>query len=135
MDFLSETGIARIHAHEDALARTRTASAAAAVSSSVLKYDQENRTAPCSSVPRARWSRGGQWALEIRPFTVGGTGVQSYSEAQPGEYPTRLEAGTLNGHGLAGLSAALDFLAETGIEHIHTHGVFLPARRWRPPPP
>ena len=59
--------------------------------------------------------------LEIRPFAVGGTGVQSYSEAQPGEYPTRLEAGTLNGHGLAGLSAALDFLAETGIEHIHTH--------------
>ena len=49
--------------------------------------------------------------LEIRPFAVGGTGVQSYSEAQPGEYPARLEAGTLNGHGLAGLSAALDFLA------------------------
>ena len=59
--------------------------------------------------------------LEIRPFTVGGTGVQSYSEAQPGEYPTRLEAGTLNGHGLAGLSAALDFLSETGIARIHAH--------------
>ena len=59
--------------------------------------------------------------LEIRPFAVGGTGVQSYSEAQPGEYPARLEAGTLNGHGLAGLSAALDFLAETGIENIHAH--------------
>ena len=59
--------------------------------------------------------------LEIRPFTVGGTGVQSYSEAQPGKYPTRLEAGTLNGHGLAGLSAALDFLSETGIARIHAH--------------
>ena len=59
--------------------------------------------------------------LEVRPFTVGGTGVQSYSEAQPGEYPTRLEAGTLNGHGLAGLSAALDFLSETGIARIHAH--------------
>lgn len=59
--------------------------------------------------------------LEIRPFTVGGTGVQSYSEAQPGEYPTRLEAGTLNGHGLAGLSAALDFLSGTGIARIHAH--------------
>ncbi len=59
--------------------------------------------------------------LEIRPFTVGGTGVQSYSEAQPGDYPTRLEAGTLNGHGLAGLSAALDFLSETGIARIHAH--------------
>lgn len=59
--------------------------------------------------------------LEIRPFAVGGTGVRSYSEAQPAEYPTRLEAGTLNGHGLAGLSAALDFLSETGIENIHAH--------------
>lgn len=59
--------------------------------------------------------------LEIRPFAVGGTGVQSYSEAQPAEYPTRLEAGTLNGHGLAGLSAALDFLNETGAETVHAH--------------
>lgn len=56
--------------------------------------------------------------LEVRPFAVGGTGVQSYSETQPAEYPTRLEAGTLNGHGLAGLSAALDFLNETGIDAI-----------------
>lgn len=59
--------------------------------------------------------------LEVRPFAVGGTGVQSYSETQPAEYPTRLEAGTLNGHGLAGLGAALDFLAETGPEAIHAH--------------
>ena len=57
--------------------------------------------------------------LEIRPLAVGGTGVQSYSETQPAEYPARLEAGTLNGHGLAGLSAALDFLNETGSEAIH----------------
>ena len=56
--------------------------------------------------------------LEIRPFAVGGTGVRSYSETQPWEYPARLEAGTLNGHGLAGLCAALDFLAETGRETI-----------------
>jgi len=56
--------------------------------------------------------------LEIRPFAVGGTGVQSYSESQPAEYPTRLEAGTLNGHGLAGLNAALDFLNEAGLEAV-----------------
>ncbi len=59
--------------------------------------------------------------LEVRPFAVGGTGVQSYSEAQPAEYPTRLEAGTLNSHGLAGLRAALEFLEETGIDAIHAH--------------
>jgi len=59
--------------------------------------------------------------LDIRPFAVGGTGVQSYSETQPAQYPARLEAGTLNGHGLAGLNAALDFLSETGPAVIHAH--------------
>ena len=56
--------------------------------------------------------------VEIRPWKVGGTGVQTYSPAQPEAYPTRLEAGTLNGHGIAGLSAALDFLAEKGLDSI-----------------
>lgn len=49
--------------------------------------------------------------VEIAPLRVGGTGVQTYRRAQPEQYPTRLEAGTLNGHGIAGLSAALDFIA------------------------
>ncbi len=39
-----------------------------------------------------------QEGLDIRPFAVGGTGVQSYSETQPEEYPTRLEAGMENGY-------------------------------------
>lgn len=59
--------------------------------------------------------------VELRPLLVGGTGVQSFSETQPAEYPTRLEAGTLNGHGIAGLSAALDYLEETGLETIRSH--------------
>ena len=57
--------------------------------------------------------------VEIRPFKTGGTGVQSYRKEQPEAYPTRLEAGTLNGHGIAGLSAALDWLRETGTETVH----------------
>ena len=56
--------------------------------------------------------------VEIRPFKVGGSGIHSYMKTQPEEYPTRLEAGTLNSHGLMGLSAALDFLEETGVETI-----------------
>ena len=56
--------------------------------------------------------------VEIRPFKVGGSGIHSYMKNQPEEYPTRLEAGTLNSHGLMGLSAALDFLEETGISTI-----------------
>ena len=57
--------------------------------------------------------------IEIRPVKVGGSGVQSYSRTHPAEYPTRLEAGTLNGHGIAGLGAAAKFISETGVENIH----------------
>ena len=56
--------------------------------------------------------------VEIAPWKAGGSGVHSYDRHQPQEYPTRLEAGTLNGHGIAGLSAALDFLQEVGLEAI-----------------
>ena len=59
--------------------------------------------------------------VSIRPWKVGGSGVQSYLSEQPKEYPTRLEAGTMNTPGLAGLSAALDFLRETGTERIQAH--------------
>lgn len=33
--------------------------------------------------------------------------------------PAALEAGTLNGHGIAGLHAALSFIEEVGVEAIH----------------
>lgn len=57
--------------------------------------------------------------VEIRPFKRGGTGVQSYLKEHPSEMPVRLEAGTLNSHGIAGLSAAISFINETGIANIH----------------
>ena len=63
--------------------------------------------------------------VEVRPFKVGGSGVHSYDREQPAEYPTRLEAGTLNSHGIAGLSAALDYLKEVGIESIRAHEMAL----------
>ncbi len=75
---------------------------------------------------------GGLWVREgvdIRPLKVGGSGVQSYSRAHPQEMPTRLEAGTLNGHGLAGLAAALAWIQETGVETIHSWEIAL-ARRF-----
>lgn len=56
--------------------------------------------------------------VEIRPLLRGGTGVQSHLKTQPLQMPTRLEAGTLNSHGLAGLNAAVDYLTEVGIEVI-----------------
>ena len=59
--------------------------------------------------------------LEPSPFKVGGSGVHSFLTTHPGEMPTVLEAGTLNGHGIAGLNAALDFILRTGVEKIHAH--------------
>lgn len=59
--------------------------------------------------------------IDIKPLKYGGTGVQSYLKHQPKEYPTRLEAGTLNGHGICSLSAAIDFINQTGIENILNH--------------
>lgn len=56
--------------------------------------------------------------IEIRPWKVGGSGVHSYDRNQPQAYPTRLEAGTLNSHGIAGLSAAVDFINEIGVDTI-----------------
>lgn len=61
-----------------------------------------------------------QPGVEIRPLLRGGTGVHSYDKNQPQAYPTRLEAGTLNGHSIAGLDAALDFLLAQGVETIGT---------------
>ena len=56
--------------------------------------------------------------LEIEPLKRGGSGVDTYNRRHPSEMPTALEAGTLNGHGIAGLSAAIDFIEKTGIDEI-----------------
>lgn len=56
--------------------------------------------------------------LSIRPLKSGGSGVQTYSRTHPAEMPTALEAGTLNGHGIAGLGAAVDYIQEAGQDKI-----------------
>jgi len=56
--------------------------------------------------------------VEVEVFKCGGSGVHSYDKEQPRDYPTRLEAGTLNGHGIAGLYAALNYIEEVGISAI-----------------
>ena len=56
--------------------------------------------------------------IEIRPLLSGGSGVQTYLRSHPPQMPTVLEAGTLNGHGIAGLGAAVKYLQETGLDTI-----------------
>lgn len=49
-------------------------------------------------------------SVEIHPFKHGGSGIHSYEKGQPQAYPARLEAGTLNSHGIAGLCAAINYI-------------------------
>lgn len=56
--------------------------------------------------------------ITVRPLKSGGSGVQTYSRTHPAQMPTALEAGTLNGHGIAGLHAAISYINETGIDRI-----------------
>ena len=55
----------------------------------------------------------------------GGTGVRSAEPFQLEEYPYRLEAGTLNLAGIAGLSAGFDWIAGRGAQTIHTSEIQL----------
>ncbi|MDD6213334.1 MAG: aminotransferase class V-fold PLP-dependent enzyme [Clostridiales bacterium] len=65
---------------------------------------------------------GGIWVrdgLEIRPLSVGGSGIRSFDRTHPNTMPEALEAGTLNSHGIAGLYGALQYLNEMGIPVIY----------------
>ena len=55
---------------------------------------------------------------EPEPLLFGGTGSASVSQRMPEELPDRLEAGTLNVPGIAGLSAGLDYVQKQGIDRI-----------------
>ena len=57
--------------------------------------------------------------IPIRPLTRGGTGTFSELLSQPEERPSALESGTLNVPGIAGLTAGISFIRETGIRKIH----------------
>lgn len=66
--------------------------------------------------------------VEIRPLLSGGSGVDTYNRCHPSQMPAALEAGTLNGHGIAGLGAALDYLESLGLEQIRKRELAL---MWR----
>lgn len=66
--------------------------------------------------------------VEVEPVLTGGTGVASELPHQPDAYPEHLEAGTLNGRGIAGLGAAARWLLERGVEAVHRHDLELVCR-------
>ena len=70
--------------------------------------------------------------VDIRTTRFGGTGIKSAVKPHLTEYPYRLEAGTLNICGVAGIYAGLDFIEREGMGNIHArplrekwHTVFL----------
>lgn len=65
--------------------------------------------------------------IEIRHTRAGGTGVRSAVRTHLEEYPYRLEYGTLNVMGVAGLHAGLKWIEEKGLENIHEHEMKLTA--------
>jgi cysteine desulfurase/selenocysteine lyase len=57
--------------------------------------------------------------IEIRHTRAGGTGVRSAVRTHLDEYPYRLEYGTLNTLGVAGLHAGIKWIEDLGLENIH----------------
>jgi selenocysteine lyase/cysteine desulfurase len=68
---------------------------------------------------------GGMYVCEhvdITPCRAGGTGVMSALKEQPDAYPWRMEFGTVNIMGVAGLLAAQGWIAKRGgVEAIYEH--------------
>lgn len=64
----------------------------------------------------------------IRPLCMGGTGSRSEQERQPEMLPDRLECGTGNGPGIAGLGAGARCLLAYGIEAVRAHMLALTVR-------
>lgn len=74
---------------------------------------------------------GGLWAregIDPEPLVRGGTGSNSELEEQPEFWPDRLESGTPNAVGLAGLLAGLQFIAAEGVAAIQTREAALVRR-------
>ena len=71
---------------------------------------------------------GGSYVMENVPVRItrfGGTGVRSAQKTHLEEYPYRLECGTLNILGVAGLYAGVKWVLEQGIENLHQKEIML----------
>ena len=67
-------------------------------------------------------------AATIRPIFMGGTGSLSEKELQPPFLPDRLECGTINSVGFAGLGAGVRLILAKGVDAIRSHEVAVTER-------
>lgn len=63
--------------------------------------------------------------VEIRQTRAGGTGVRSIQRHHLEEYPYRMEYGTPNLPGIAGLNAGVQWVNRLGLDRIHRHEMAL----------
>jgi cysteine desulfurase / selenocysteine lyase len=71
---------------------------------------------------------GGSYVMEnvpVRYTRYGGTGVRSAQKTHLEEFPYRLECGTLNIVGVAGLNAGVRWVNEQGIKSLHEREIAL----------
>lgn len=74
---------------------------------------------------------GGLWVREgvdLPPLLAGGTGSDSWADAMPIAMPDRLEAGTQNAPGIAGLLAGTTWVRDWGVDALHARSTMLKAR-------
>jgi cysteine desulfurase/selenocysteine lyase len=56
-----------------------------------------------------------------KPFIHGGSGSRSFDIKHPVDMPECFEAGTMNTHGIAALSAGVEFVQKVGVRNIEKH--------------
>jgi cysteine desulfurase/selenocysteine lyase len=74
---------------------------------------------------------GGVWVregIDLGPLLFGGTGSDSWDAAMPAALPDRLEAGTQNAPGIAGLLAGVEWVRAEGVDAIHAREAALKQR-------
>lgn len=68
--------------------------------------------------PQGTGGMAARQGLLIEPLKVGGSGIKTFEKEQPEQMPEVLEAGTLNGHGIAGLGAGIDYISSKGMDKL-----------------
>ena len=71
---------------------------------------------------------GGSYIMDgipVKGTRFGGTGVRSAQKTHLEEFPYRMECGTLNLVGVAGLHAGVKWITEMGIENLHQREISL----------
>jgi len=71
---------------------------------------------------------GGSYVMDgvpVRGTRFGGTGVRSAQKTHLEEFPYRLECGTLNVVGIAGLNAGVKWVLGQGIDNLHQREILL----------